>query len=66
MVLLKIAIKDNKLMKVRNTLMIEDTINGIRCNFEFRSNWSNLKPLVVFARGHIYPATKNTQTISAF
>lgn len=66
MVLLKIAVKDNKLIKVRDTLMIEDTINGIKCNFEFRSNWSDLKPKVVFARGHIYPATKNPQTISAF
>lgn len=66
MVLLKIAVKDNKLIKVRDTLMIEDTINGIKCNFEFRSDWSTLKPTVVFARGHIYPATQNPQTISAF
>ena len=65
MVLLKIAVKDNKLIKVRDTLMIEDTINGIKCNFEFRSNWSDLKPTVVFARGHIHPATKNPQTIPA-
>jgi hypothetical protein len=65
MVLLKIAVKDNKLIKVRDTLMIEDTVNGIKCNFEFRSDWSNLKPTVVFARGHIYPATKNPQTIPA-
>jgi hypothetical protein len=65
MVLLKLAVKDNKLIKVRDTLMIEDTINGIKCNFEFRSDWSNLKPTVVFARGHIYPATQNPQTIPA-
>lgn len=65
MVLLKIAVKDNKLIKVRDTLMIEDTINGIKCHFEFRSDWSNLNPTVVFARGHIYPATKNPQTIPA-
>ena len=56
---------DNKLIKVRDTLMIEDTINGIKCHFEFRSDWSALKPTVVFARGHIYPATQNPQTISA-
>lgn len=66
MVLLKIAVKDNKLIKVKDTLMIEDTINGIKCQFEFRSDWSNLKPTVVFARGHIYPATTNPQTIPAF
>lgn len=66
MVLLKIAVKNNKLIKVRDTLMIEDTINGIRCHFEFRSDWSTLKPTVVFARGHIYPSTQNPQTISAF
>lgn len=65
MVLLKIAVKDNKLIKVRDRLMIEDTINGIKCHFEFRSDWSNLNPAVVFARGHIYPATKNPQTITA-
>lgn len=65
MVLLKIAVKDNKLIKVRDRLMTEDTINGIRCHFEFRSDWSSLKPTVVFARGHIYPATQNPQTIPA-
>lgn len=65
MVLLKIAVKDNKLIKVKDTLMVEDTINGIRCKFEFRSDWSTLKTKVVFARGHIYPATKNPETISA-
>ena len=65
MVLLKIAVKDDKLIKVRDRLMIEDTINGIKCHFEFRSDWSNLKPTVVFARGHVYPATPNPQTISA-
>lgn len=64
MVLLKIAVKDNKLIKVRDRLMIEDTINGIRCHFEFRSDWNSLTPTVVFARGHIYPATQNPQTIS--
>lgn len=65
MVLLKIAVKNNKLIKVRDRLMIEDTINGIKCHFEFRSDWSNLKPTVVFARGHIYPTTLNPQTIPA-
>lgn len=66
MVLLKIAVKDDKLIKVRDRLMIEDTINGIKCHFEFRSGWNNLKPTVAFARGHIYPATENPQTIPAF
>lgn len=65
MVLLKIAVKDNKLIKVSDRLMIEDTINGIKCHFEFRSGWSGLKPTVAFARGHVYPATKNPQTITA-
>ena len=65
MVPLKIAVKDDKLIKVRDRLMIEDTINGIKCHFEFRSGWGNLKPTVVFARGHIYPATPNPQTIPA-
>lgn len=65
MVLLKIAVKDNKLIKVRDTLMIEDTINGIKCQFEFRSDWSALETKVVFARGHIYPATENPHTIPA-
>ena len=65
MVLLKIAVKDDKLIKVSDRLMIEDTINGIKCRFEFRSDWSKLKPTVVFARGHIYPATKNPKTIPA-
>ncbi len=66
MVLLKIAVKDNKLIKVRDRLMIEDTVNGIKCHFEFRSDWSALKTTVAFARGHVYPATENSQTISAF
>lgn len=65
MVLLKIAVKDNKLIKVRDRLMIEDTVNGIKCHFEFRSDWSALKITVVFARGHIYPASENPQTIPA-
>lgn len=65
MVLLKIAVKNNKLIKVKDALMIEDTINGIRCQFEFRSDWSALETTVVFARGHIYPATQNPQTIPA-
>ena len=65
MVLLKIAVKNNKLIKVRDTLMIEDTINGIRCQFEFRSDWNTLETKVVFARGHIYPATQTPQTIPA-
>ena len=65
MVLLKIAVKDNKLIKVKDTLMIEDTVNGIKCQFEFRSDWSALEATVVFARGHIYAATKNAQTIPA-
>lgn len=65
MVLLKIAVKNNKLIKVKDTLMIEDTINGIRCQFEFRSDWSALEATVVFARGHIYPATKDPKTIPA-
>ena len=66
MVLLKIAVNNNTLIKVKDTLMIEDTINGIKCQFEFRSDWSNLNSTVVFARGHIYPATENPQTIPAF
>ena len=65
MVLLKIAVKDDKLIKVSDRLMIEDTINGIKCRFDFRSDWSSLKKKVVFARGHIYPATKDPHTISA-
>lgn len=65
MVLLKIAVKDNKLIKVRDRLMIEDTVNGIKCHFEFRSDWSALKTTVAFARGHIYPTTENPQTITA-
>lgn len=65
MVLLKIAVKDNKLIKVKDTLMIEDTVNGIKCRVEFRSDWSALKTTVVFARGHIYHTTKNPQTITA-
>ena len=64
MVILKIAVKDTKLIKVRDTLMIEDTINGIKCHFEFRSDWGALNPTVVFARGHIYPCHDNPQTIS--
>lgn len=64
MVSLKIAVKDNKLIKVRDTLMIEDTINGIKCLFEFRTDWSNLRKTIVFARGHIFPAITNPQTIS--
>ena len=64
MVSLKIAVKDNKLIKVRDTLMIEDAINSIKCSFEFRSDWSNLQKTVVFARGHIFPATQNPETIS--
>jgi hypothetical protein len=65
MVLLKIAVKNNKLIKVKDYLMIEDTINGIKCSFEFRSDWSDLSTTVVFGRGHIYPATQNPQTIPA-
>ena len=65
MVLLKIAVKDNKLIKVRDRLMIEDAINGIKCHFEFRSDWSKFNSTVVFARGHVYPATTNPQTITA-
>ena len=65
MVLLKIAVKDDKLIKVRDRLMIEDTINGIKCHFEFRSGWGDLKPSVVFARGHIYPTTPDPKTITA-
>ena len=65
MVLLKIAVKNNKLTKVKDTLMIEDTINGIKCKFEFRSDWTSLTPKVVFAKGHVYPSTQNTQTIPA-
>lgn len=63
MILLKIAVKDNKLIKVRDTLLIEDTINSIKCVFEFRSDWSNLKKTVVFARGHITPAITEPYTI---
>lgn len=66
MVLLKIAVKDNRLIKVRDRLIIEDTINGVDCHFEFRSDWSALKTTVVLARGHIYPATRNPQTIAVF
>lgn len=65
MVLLKIAVKNNKLIKVKDNLLIEDTVNGVKCQFEFRSDWGALKPTVVFARGHVYPATKNPQTIPA-
>ena len=66
MVSLKIAVKDNKLIKVKDTMMIEDTINGVKCHFEFRSDWSNLKSTIVFARGHIYPCTEDPKTIPAF
>ena len=64
MILVKIAVKDNRLIKVRDTLMIEDTINAIKCQFEFRTDWSQLNPKVIFAKGHITPATKDVQTIS--
>lgn len=64
MVSLKIAVKDNKLIKVRDTLMIEDSINNIKCIFEFRSDWDNIIKKVVFARGHIFPATQNPETVS--
>ena len=50
MVLVKIAVQDNKLIKVRDTLMIEDTINGIKCAIEFRTDWSGLQKTIVFAR----------------
>ncbi len=64
MVLLKMAVKNNKLIKVRDTLMIEDSVGYIHCQFEFRTaDWDLCTKTAVFSRGHITPSIKDPYVI---
>ena len=55
-----LAATHGKLTKVRDTLLIEDTINMIKCQFQFRtSDWENTIKTAVFVKGYA------TQSISS-
>lgn len=49
-----LAVQNAKLIKVRDTLLIEDNINSIKCQFIFRtSDWDNTIKTAMFVRGHV-------------
>lgn len=53
-----------KLTKVRDCLLIEDSINSIQCQFEFRtSDWDNTSKTAVFVRGWATPSTPSADMI---
>lgn len=50
-----LAVNNTKLTKVRDTLLVEDNINSIKCQFIFRtSDWDNTIKTAMFARGHVF------------
>lgn len=59
-----LAATHGKLTKVRDCLLIEDSINSIQCQFEFRtSDWDNTTKTAVFFRGWATPSTPDADTI---
>ena len=59
-----LAATHGKLTKVRDCLLIEDSINSIQCQFEFRtSDWDNTSKTAVFVRGWATPSTLSDDMI---
>lgn len=59
-----LAATHGKLTKVRDCLLIEDSINSIQCQFEFRtSDWDNTTKTAVFFRGWATPSTSDADTV---
>ena len=59
-----LAATHGKLTKVRDCLLIEDSINSIQCQFEFRtSDWDNTTKTAVFFRGWATPSTPDADTV---
>lgn len=59
-----LAATHGKLTKVRDCLLIEDSINSIQCQFEFRtSDWDNTNKTAVFFRGWATPSTPSEDTV---
>ena len=59
-----LAATHGKLTKVRDCLLIEDSINPIQCQFEFRtSDWDNTSKTAVFVRGWATPSTPSADMI---
>lgn len=59
-----LAATHGKLSKVRDCLLIEDSINSIQCQFEFRtSDWDNTSKTAVFVRGWATPSTPSADMI---
>lgn len=59
-----LAATHGKLTKVRDCLLIEDSINSIQCQFEFRtSDWDNTSKTAVFVRGWATPSTPSADMI---
>ena len=59
-----LAATHGKLTKVRDCLLIEDSINSIQCQFEFRtSDWDNTSKTAVFVRGWVTPSTPSDDMI---
>lgn len=59
-----LAATNAKLTKVRDTLLVEDNINSIKCRFVFRtSDWDNTRKTAVFVRGHATPHTSKDNMI---
>ena len=59
-----LAATHGKLTKVRDCLLIEDSINSIQCQFEFRtSDWDNTTKTAVFFRGWATPSAPDADTL---
>lgn len=59
-----LAATHSKLTKVRDTLIIEDNINTLKCEFRFRTaDWDNMTKTAVFVRGRAIPSTPEDDMI---
>ena len=51
-----IAATHSRLTKVRDYLAIADTIDALKCTFEFRTNdWDGTKKTAIFVAGKVSP-----------
>lgn len=55
-----LAVTNGKLLKVRDALAVEGTINALKVEFQFRTqDWDDTTKMAVFVRGRAIPSTTN-------
>lgn len=64
MPVIRVAVTNGVIVKVRDRLLIEDCVDYINCEVEFRtSNWDRYDKFVLFARGQVTPIVGDPKII---